>query len=205
MSSEVETTSDGFGESTRIDIGAEGDEPDGGGIAREQIFEMLSNERRRYALEYLKGDTDGAVELRELVDYVAARENDVDEEALHYEQRKRVYSALRQTHLPRLAECGLVDYDVDRGRVSLNGTAREVQMYMEYVPEDDIPWCYHYLGLSVVLGAVVALTVLGVFPFARLPGTALATLIVGTLGVSAVVHAVHTKRNELGAKRELER
>ena len=169
------------------------------GLSRGEIFDMLSNERRRYALDYLKRHDDTVVELRELVDHIAARENDVREDALHYEQRKRVYSALRQTHLPRLAKRGLIEYDEDRGQVKLNGAARELQMHMEYVPEHDIAWCYHYLGLALVLGAMAVLTYAGVFPFSGLPWSILVTIAILAVGVSAAVHAIYTNRHKLGS------
>ena len=176
----------------------------GGELARDEIFDVLSNERRRHALRYLKRLDDRPIELGELVDYITARENDTTVEEIDYKQRKRVYSSLRQTHLPKLRDCGLIEYDRDRGTIELNGAAEEVQMHLEYVPADDIPWCYHYLGLAAVSGALVALAWTGVYPFGGLSGLALAGIVVVSFGLSAVVHTVYTKRNELGAASEPE-
>ncbi|MDZ5810173.1 hypothetical protein U4E84_02235, partial [Halorubrum sp. AD140] len=130
----------------------------GPGLDRDAIFDVLSNGRRRYAIEYLRGHAEGeTIELGDLVDYIAARENDTTVAEVSYKQRKRVYSSLRQTHLPKLSDCGLIEYDRGRGAIALADGVREVQMHLEYVPEDDIPWCYHYLGLAVIMGAVVGL------------------------------------------------
>jgi uncharacterized membrane protein HdeD (DUF308 family) len=74
---------------------------------------------------------------------------------------------------------------------------------MEYVPENDIPWCYHYLGLAAILGVVVALVGLGVYPFAELSTVAFGGIVTVVFGVSAVVHTLHTKRNELGSDVEV--
>ena len=188
-----------------IEISGEANEPsDGDGLARDKIFDVLSNERRRYALDYLKRHDDRTVALRELVDHIAATENEIPEEALHYEQRKRVYSSLRQTHLPRLADFGLIEYNEDRGEVRLNGTAKRVQMHMEYVPEDDIAWCYHYLGLTGILGVVTALTFLGIFPFGELPLVVLVAVAILSFGVSAVLHTAYTEKHTLGSMWERE-
>lgn len=174
-------------------------------LSREEIFDVLSNERRRHALHYLKRHEDRRVDLGSLVDYIAARENDTDPGAVDYKQRKRVYSALRQTHLPKLDECDLIEYDERRGEVRLEGVAREVQMHLEYVPEHDIPWCYHYLGLTGTFGVVLLLTHAAVFPFGHLSGLAFATIALLAFGVSAVVHAVYTNRRRLGAEEPIER
>ena len=184
---------------SNLDRGDAGDldRGDAGNLDREEIFGVLSNERRRHALRYLNQLDEGLVELGDLVDYITARENGISVTEIDYKQRKRVYSSLRQTHLPTLSKCGLIEYDRDRGTIELNGAADEVQMYLEYVPANDIPWCYHYLGLMVVSGVLVALTGAGVSLFGRLSGIALATIIVAAFGLSAIVHTIYTKRNEL--------
>lgn len=176
-----------------------------GELDREDIFDVLSNGRRRYAIEYLKGhDEDETIELGDLVDYIAARENDTTVGQVNYKQRKRVYSSLRQTHLPKLSDCGLVEYDRDRGTIALADGVREVQMHLEYVPEDDIPWCYHYLGLASIMGAVVGLVWLGVYPFSDLTTAGFGTILTAVFGVSAVVHTIHTKQNEIGSDLEID-
>lgn len=175
-------------------------------LGREDIFDVLSNGRRRYAIEYLKGHDEGeTIDLTDLVDYIAARENDTTVARVSYKQRKRVYSSLRQTHLPKLSDCGLIEYDRERGTIALADGVREVQMHLEYVPEDDIPWCYHYLGLAAIMGTVVGLAWLGVYPFSELTTVGFGTILTSAFGISAVVHTIHTKRNELGSDLEVDR
>ena len=175
-----------------------------GDLDRDAIFDVLSNARRRYAIEYLKGHDPGdEIELSDLVDYIAACENDISIPEVDYKQRKRVYSSLRQTHLPKLNECDLIEYDRDRGTIALSDAVSEVQMHLEYVPENDIPWCYHYLGLAATLGGVVALVGFGFYPFAELSTVAFGGIVTAVFGVSAVVHTLHTKRNELGSEVEV--
>lgn len=175
-------------------------------LDREDIFDVLSNGRRRYAIEYLKSHDGGeTIELADLVDYIAARENDTTVTQVNYKQRKRVYSSLRQTHLPKLSDCGLVEYDRDRGTIALADGVREVQMHLEYVPEDDIPWCYHYLGLASIMGVVVGLVWLGVYPFSDLTTVGFGAILTSAFGISAAVHTIHTKQNEIGSDLEVDR
>lgn len=174
-----------------------------GELAREDIFDVLSNERRRYALQYLEQHSeDDVVEFSDLVEYIAACENDTTLAKVDYKQRKRVYSSLRQTHLPKMVDCNLIEYDRDRGTISLDTAHQEAKMYLEYVPERDIPWCYYYLGLAAILGGIVVLTWANVNPFGGLSGLALAGMSVVLLAVSAVVHTVYTKRHALGSPEE---
>ncbi|WP_418284686.1 DUF7344 domain-containing protein [Halorubrum sp. DTA46] len=173
-------------------------------IEREDVFDVLSNARRRYAIELLNQyDPGDEIDLSDLVEYVAARENDTTVADVDYKQRKRVYSSLRQTHLQKLDDCGLIEYDRSRGTIKLDDAVTEVQMHLEYVPEDDIPWCFHYLGLTVVLGGIVALAGLGLHPFTELSTVAFGTIVTAVFGLSAVVHTIHTRRNEIGSNVQL--
>lgn len=173
-------------------------EPDGEHPPRDEIFDVLSNERRQCILHYLKQQDGRRVDLRELVDYVAAWENDTTTEAVDGDQRKRVYAALRQSHLPKLHEAGIVEYENLRGGVELTDEARRVQKYLEYVPEGELPWSVYYLAISAVGAAIVAVTWAGVSPFAAIPALAIATVVVGLFALSAVVHTYQTRRNPVG-------
>lgn len=173
-------------------------EPDREPPPREVIFDVLSNERRQCILHYLRQE-DRRVDLRDLVDYVTAWENDTTTEAIGTAQRKRVYTAVRQTHLPRLKDAGFVEYEHRRGQVELTEQARRAQMYLEYVPENDIPWSEFYLGLSGFGAALVAATWIGVFPFVALTGEVVAAILVALFAVSAGIHTYQLKRNRIGS------
>lgn len=174
-------------------------DPDREPPPREEIFDVLSNERRQCVLHYLRQQDDRRVDLRELVDYVTAWENDTTTEAIGTDQRKRVYTALRQSHLPRLERARLVEYEKLRGQVELTEQARRAQMYLEYVPEDDIPWSEFYLALSAFGAALIAATWIGVFPLGTLSGTIVAAILVTLFAVSALVHTYQSKQNRIGA------
>jgi hypothetical protein len=83
----------------------------------DDIFHLLQNSRRRDVLAYLE-ETEQTT-LRELAEHIAASENGVSVAGLRSAQRKRVYISLYQTHLPKLAAHGVIDYDKSRGTVAL--------------------------------------------------------------------------------------
>jgi hypothetical protein len=165
---------------------------------REEIFEVLSNSRRRCIVHYLKKCEGRRVELREIVDYVAAWEEGTSIDKLDSARRKSVYSSVRQTHLPKLQDCGLIEYDYQRGDVELTDGIREVQLYLEHVPGNDIPWSEFYLGLSAIGAALVAVTWLGIYPFGGLSGLTLAGIMVALFAISAAIQTYQATKNKLG-------
>ena len=158
---------------------------------------MLSNQRRRCVLYYLNRNP-GPVPLRDLAERIAAWENDVEVAELEYKQRKRVYTSLHQTHLPKLDEAGIVDYDRDEGTVTLADRATDLDVYLELVGQQDIPWCDFYLGLSAVASLFVVAAWLGVYPFTALPDLLLAGGVVGLFALFAGIHSRRARRNHVG-------
>lgn len=120
-------------------------------------FEILKNERRRYVLEHLLG-TEGAIELGTLADHIAAVENDTAVDAVTSSERKRVYVALYQFHLPKMDRMDVVDYDKDRGTVSLTLDGR--RLYQEHEADQRQRRSPDILDLcACALGAVVLISV----------------------------------------------
>jgi len=173
------------------------DRPSPERLSKDTIFSMLSNQRRRYVLYYLN-QYPGTVSLRDLAERIAAWENDVAVADLDYKQRKRVYTSLHQTHLPKLDEAEIVEYDRDDGTITLADGAADLDVYLELVGEHDVPWSDFYLGLSAVASLVVLAAWLDVYPFTVLPGLALAAGVVVLFAVFAGVHAHLARRNHVG-------
>jgi len=95
---------------------------------KDRIFEALSNPRRREALRYLRlNGGDETVLIRTLSERIAAWENGVSPVDVTYKQRKRVYTSLYQSHLPKLHRDGFVEYDADRGTVKLTQKAEQLE------------------------------------------------------------------------------
>jgi DNA-binding transcriptional ArsR family regulator len=168
------------------------------GLSKDTIFSMLSNQRRRYVLYHLHR-TSGTVPLRDLAEQIAAWENDVPIPELNYKQRKRVYTSLHQTHLPKLDEAGIVAYDRDRGTIRLADRAAELDGYLEVVGGRDLPWCDFYLGLSALALLVLLTGWLNLFPAALLPDLALAGLIVALFAGVAGAESYVARRNRIGS------
>lgn len=161
---------------------------------RDDIFEMLSNERRRCVLYYLQRQP-SPVGLGSVVEYVAAWQNDKPMEAVTPRERTCVYSALHQTHLPKLASVGLIEYDTDRSEVRLRDDAEYARLYLEYDPGSDIDWSSLYLGFSALGAAFAGAYTVGLPPFGTVGPAVLVWGLVILFAVSAAAHAVHNRRN----------
>jgi hypothetical protein len=167
-------------------------------VSQEVVFEMLSNERRRYVVHYLL-DAGEEAELRDLARTVAAWENDKAPDEITSQERKRVYNALQQAHLPRMNDAGLVAFDASRGTVSAADDLADLQVYLEIVPGDEISWSQHYTLLGLLFVSVSLASSVGIAPFARIPGVALAGAMAVSLTLSGVIHVYHGRKMRLDA------
>ena len=166
-------------------------------FSRDRVFELLSNRRRRLVLYYLQEQAGEDATVRELASEIAAWENGVETVAVTYKQRKRVYTSLYQSHLPKMDEYGVVEYEQGRGTVRLTAEGETLDAYLEIVSGNDVPWSDYFLGLSLLSVVFLAAVVGGVPPFAALsPGVA-SLLIVSAFGLSALVHTVRTRRSRV--------
>ena len=155
-------------------------------LSKDVIFELLKNRRRREVLSYLL-EAEETVTLGELAEQIAAWENDTDVNALSSDQRKRVYVALYQTHLPKMDDAGIVDYDQDRGLITLADNADLLVMYLDTDAHKRDRWDRVYGALSVLGGAILLGAVAGLPGLAAVSTAALAGVIVAVfLAVSAV-------------------
>ncbi|MFB6140279.1 MAG: hypothetical protein ABEJ26_07570 [Halosimplex sp.] len=155
---------------------------------------MLRNQRRRFAIHHLKRDR-GPVDVGDLATQVAAWENGVSVEEVTSTQRRRVYNALKQTHLPELESTGLVDED--RGEVSLTDQAEHLDVYLELVPEKEIRWSEYYFGLGAVGLVAVTVAWLDIGPFSLFPDLAAGVFLAVALFVSAVAHHRYYRNRHL--------
>ncbi|MFA9417259.1 hypothetical protein [Natrinema sp. HArc-T2] len=164
-----------------------------------EIFDLLSNQRRRYAIHYCKREDD-PVTLSDLAEHVAAWELNKEVEEITSTERKRVYTSLQQSHLPTLERANVIEFD-DR-TIELTDEAAELEVYLDVVPGDSIPWGVYYLGLTVIGSVVMAGLWLEIVPTDIIPELGWATLVFGLFAVSAIVHVVQNRRMRLG---EMER
>ncbi|WP_336337885.1 DUF7344 domain-containing protein [Haloarcula brevis] len=156
-------------------------------LSKGEIFDVLQNERRRYTLQYLR-EHDGPVQLGDLASHVAAQEYDCPNAEVTSAQRKRVYTTLQQSHLPRMHDAGIVEYDDENGTIARTAHTEELTVYLEIVPGSEFPWREYYLSLGAVSLAIVTVLWVGVYPFTVIPPLVWTTLIAVVLSVSAVYH-----------------
>lgn len=156
-------------------------------LTKGEIFDVLRNQRRRFVLQYLK-QKDDHVELGDLATQVAAWEYDTTVEGVTSEQRKRVYTTLQQTHLDKMAEAGIVEYDADRGVIRSTDQTDDLSIYLEIVPGREFPWQEYYLSLGAVSTALVTALWFNVYPFTMVSDLEWASLIALVLTLSAIYH-----------------
>lgn len=173
--------------------GAETSKPE---LNRDDVFDVLSNPRRRYSIHVLRSSED-EVELGEMAEQVAAWENDTSVESVSSDQRKRAYTALQQRHLPRMDEMDVVEFDRRAGTIAPADALDEFDIYLEVVEGRDVPWSEYYLGLGALAAAVVAAAHVGVPGVDVVTGLGWATFFAAALLVSATVHYAVTRGNRL--------
>jgi len=159
-------------------------------LSRDRVFDILSSPRRRYVLYYLR-DHGGPVELTDLAEELAAWENDTTVDELGPQARKRVYVSLYQTHVPKLEDAGLIDYDADSGELRLAEKNPNVDQYLGS-QRSNRPWYYYYLGLTAVSVGVLGVVSTGVVAIQL---SMVVGAIVAAFLLLAVVHAVLARQD----------
>ncbi len=159
-------------------------------LTRDRIFDILSSPRRRYVLYFLRTEPN-PIQLTDLAEHVAAWENDTTVEELSTQQRKRVYVSLYQTHLPKLADSGLVNYDEESGDVSIAARASEIDPLLGEQRQEPA-WYIYYFGLAVLSTLLVVASVAGL----AIPQVALAVGIIAAFVLLTVVHVVYEWRQQ---------
>lgn len=161
---------------------------------KDELYDLLSNHRRRYVLHFCKR-VDGPVSLSELAEQVAAWEQDKAVGEITSAERKRVYTSLQQTHLDRLADAGIVEYEGDE--VELTDQAEELDIYLDIVPGESIPWGVYYLGLSVLGGIVLGGVAVGFVPTGTVPAVGWGLVVVAAFLLSSIAQVIQNRRYRL--------
>ncbi len=165
-------------------------------VDRDQVHDLLSNHRRRFALHALK-NVDGTVELSDLAEQVAAWENNKTVETITSTERHRVYTSMQQSHLPAMERAGIIE--CDNGTVKPSPKLERLDVYLDIVPEESISWAQYYLGLSVLAVLLVGVGWMGLFP-TGVSGLMVAGLVAGLFLISSVYHVWQNRGMRLGAR-----
>ena len=166
-------------------------------LGEDQVYHLLQNERRRNVLRYLH-DAEGTVSMRDIAEQVAAWENDSTVQAITSSERQRVYIPLYQSHLPKLDEEGIIEYDQSRGTVRKTDAADVLYEYLEPgTSNDDVEgkdehnptrWERYYLGASGLGATLLAGSTLGLSPFSLLPHGSVGLAILGMFWTLTLGH-----------------
>ncbi|MFC6838491.1 DUF7344 domain-containing protein [Halomarina ordinaria] len=135
-------------------------------LAESDVYNILQNDRRRYAIEQLRANGERA-EVATLAEAIATVET--GESPPPRNVRQSVYNSLHQSHLPKLDAAGVVEYDRQRKVVTLTDLAVEVERYMGLDDPQPLPWADCYVaaglaGLAAVTGACLGLPGLAAVP-----------------------------------------
>lgn len=152
-------------------------------IDPDTAFRLLSNRRRRQLL-LLLAERDEELSLQEVADALAARLDETgapDGPATAYQS---IYVSLYQNHVPRLAEAGVVTYDETRRTVRIAHTP-ETRLVLKLLDaQPDRSWRQPYVGLSGLVVAVFAGSVLGPIPVVGAPWVL--PMILTAVGLAAI-------------------
>jgi hypothetical protein len=137
-------------------------------LSQDQVFEVLQSMRRRYTIHYLRREN-CTVDFADVTDHVAAWEYNTTPTDLLKEQRKRVYISLYQTHIPALADAGIINYDLETGEIQPTSRIRVFDDYLNVFTNPTPPWDRYYCGLA--LGSILLFIGIwiGFYPVAILP------------------------------------
>jgi hypothetical protein len=166
-------------------------------LSRDDIYEVLSNQRRRFVLHHLRQNGDRET-LGTLAEQIAAWEDGVAVDRVTSNHRKNVYTSLQQFHLPKMDERGVVEFDSRAGEVELTDDAEDVDVYLEVVRAHDVPWSLYYFAAGLMSALVVAGHAVGLPLLAGLTELECALFTATAIGTMALAHTYYTKTMRLG-------
>lgn len=117
-------------------------------LTQNQLYDTLANERRRACVRYLLDNPEEAP-VKELATYVARQVSDESPPSDSFQQS--TYISLVQTHLPKLDDYGVIEYDADSKTVRVGPALEEVSRHLGGGPGSAVT-----TDRVVALGASVA-------------------------------------------------
>lgn len=95
-------------------------------LSTTMLFEILANKRRRYVFHSLK-ENETPIALADLADEVAIRETETSSSEIPAEEVKRIHTSLWHSHIPKLADVDIIEYNQDRETVALAANAEQLE------------------------------------------------------------------------------
>ncbi|MFP9191315.1 DUF308 domain-containing protein [Natrialbaceae archaeon A-CW1-1] len=164
------------------------------GLSEDELFLLLANQRRRHILLALIREGK-PLDIGILSQEIAAWEDGNELEEVSSKDRKRVYIALQQSHLPKMDKVGVLEYDRDRGMVEPTSTLEDVELYLGSARGRELPWSDYFLGVTVLVAIVLGGVALELAPFTLLPSFVWSVFVVVVLAVLAVTHRYYLRQS----------
>lgn len=102
---------------------------------RDELYDVLSDSTRRFALRYLRS-VEGTVPLEELTTELVARQVDRPVSDRTLADRDAVEVALHHQHLPKMDAAGFLDYDSDGGTITATDRTEEARTALRTGSDD---------------------------------------------------------------------
>lgn len=115
-------------------------------LTKDEVYDVLSSSRRRQILYHLHR-RGGRADLRELARDTAAEEVD---EPVEDDVVKRFYISLYQTHVPKLEQTGLVEYNGDDKSVVLTDRVSEIARVLNVDVGPERQWPMYYAVFAMI-------------------------------------------------------
>ena len=147
------------------------------------IHDILRNDRRRNVITCLQ-EHGPEISLRDLSVHIAEIES--GESPPPSNVRNSVYVSLHQTHLPKLDEEGIVEYDSDQKTIVLQDSARQVDLYMEVITRYGITWATYYRSMAILALFAVIFSSTDVSVFSIIDPPLCASVFLSVIVVSAL-------------------
>jgi DNA-binding transcriptional ArsR family regulator len=176
-------------------ISSEADESEREQLSHDLIFDLLSNPRRRFILYYLRTKS-GSVKLSELTGEIAAWEYETPIDELTDQEQKRVYVSLYQTHVPKLVEAGLVDYDTEEKALQPTNQICTIDDYLPSDDDRDSRWELAYLSLSTIGVIILAIGISNASVFGVVSVAVAGAIILVLFSSMAIIHFLSIRRHE---------
>ncbi len=167
-------------------------------LTEDELFELLANSRRRYIMRALAREG-GPLEIGTLATEIAASEDGVTTKEVSSRARKRVYTAIQQSHLPKMDRTGVIEFEKDRGVVKPTPALETVETYIDVTTGGTVPWSEYYLGLTAFATLILGGSSLGMAPFALLPELVWIALVIASFALAATFHRLHSRGGGLAS------
>jgi hypothetical protein len=104
--------------------------PDASVLELDEVFTALGHPRRRYLIYALSTRANDET-LTEIARKLTAWEQDVRADEVSEEDRRRVHASLYHSHVPKLADLGIIEYETDENIIIRASNIEQVEMVLD--------------------------------------------------------------------------